>query len=210
EKVSLILGILKKDLPRNALIFTNMKHTAARVARQLEYNGYKCQYISGDLPQNKRLNTINSFKEGKLPFLVATDVAARGLHVDDLELIINYDIPGDCENYVHRIGRTARAGKSGKAISLACENFIYNLDAIESFIGTKIPVLYPEEDLFLEDRGAGINFDRLERGAGKSRASRLREKSSHRKPATRTGKYAMKKRRKDNKEMGERKEPGDG
>jgi ATP-dependent RNA helicase RhlB len=163
EKMNLMLGILKKELPRNALIFTNMKHEADRVARHLEYNGYKCQHISGDLPQSKRLQIIDHFKSGKLPFLVATDVAARGLHVDDLELIINYDLPGDCENYVHRIGRTARAGKSGKAIALACEKYIYNLEAIEAYIGMKIPVGHPEEDLFLEDKARDMGFGKAPR-----------------------------------------------
>ncbi len=159
EKMNLLLGILKKELPRNALIFTNMRHDADRVARHLEHNGYKCQHITGDLAQQKRLDTIKNFKEGQLPFLVATDVAARGLHVEDLELIVNYDLPGDCENYVHRIGRTARAGKSGKAISLACDKYIYNLEAIETFIGMKIPVAYPDDDLFLENKSAGIEMD---------------------------------------------------
>ena len=140
EKLNLMLGILKKELPKNALIFTNTKHAAAQVAKHLEYNGYKCLHLSGDLPQSKRLQVIDNFKSGKLPFLVATDVAARGLHIEGLEMIFNYDLPGDCENYVHRIGRTARAGKSGKAISLACESYIYNLEAIESFLGAKIPI----------------------------------------------------------------------
>lgn len=115
---------------------------------------------------------MNHFKAGKLPFLVATDVAARGLHIDDLELIINYDLPGDCENYVHRIGRTARAGKSGKAISLACEKYVYNLEAIESFIGIKIPVGYAQDDLYLQDKAEGMIFDkpmRKTRGRGGKR-----------------------------------------
>jgi ATP-dependent RNA helicase RhlB len=181
EKVSLMLGILKKEMPRSALIFTNMKHTAARVARQLEHNGYKCQYISGDLPQNKRLKAINSFKSGSLPFLVATDVAARGLHIDDLEMIINFDLPGDCENYVHRIGRTARAGKSGKAISLVCENYVYNLEAIEEFIGVKIPVAEADESLFIEDKAAGMDFGpAARRGRGGSHDKEGRKKSAAR------------------------------
>jgi ATP-dependent RNA helicase RhlB len=171
---------LKKELPRNALIFTNMKYEADRVARHLEYNGYKCQHISGDLPQSKRLQIIDHFKAGKLPFLVATDVAARGLHVDDLELIINYDLPGDCENYVHRIGRTARAGKSGKAISLVCEKYVYNLEAIENFIGAKIPVGHPEEALFLEDKARDLAFSKPQRRArsGKGKAKGHPRKSS--------------------------------
>ncbi len=163
EKISLMLGVLKKENPKNVLIFTNMKHTASMVARKLEHNGYKAQYISGDLPQTKRLRVIDSFKDGKLPILVATDVAARGLHIEDLELIINYDLPQDPESYVHRIGRTARAGKSGKAISLVCENFVYSLDAIESFIGMKIPVADLEDALFHEDKAEGINMEKPEK-----------------------------------------------
>jgi len=191
EKMSLMLGILKKEMPRNALIFTNMKYVAAQLAKHLEYNGYKCQYISGDLPQSKRLSIMNSFKEGRLSFLIATDVAARGLHIDDLEMIINYDLPGDCENYVHRIGRTARAGKTGKAVSLACEKYVYNLEAIESFLGTKIPVAYADEALYHEDKGVGIDFGRQVRGRGTSRS---REKGSRGKSPGRSRKSAGRKR----------------
>jgi ATP-dependent RNA helicase RhlB len=189
--MNLMLGILQNELPRNALIFTNMKHEADRVARHLEHNGYKCQHISGDLPQSKRLRVINHFKSGKLPFLVATDVAARGLHIDDLELIINYDLPGDCENYVHRIGRTARAGKSGKAISLVCEKYVYNLEAIETFIGMKIPVAYAEDNLFLEDKAEGTNIVKPMRSIRRSHGKKPHGKPSSRaKPRSR--KHAVK------------------
>lgn len=187
EKLNLMLGILKKDLPKNALIFTNTKHAAAQVAKHLEYNGYKCLHLSGDLPQNKRLQVIESFKEGKLPFLVATDVAARGLHIEGLEMIFNYDLPGDCENYVHRIGRTARAGKSGVAVSLACEDYVYNLEAIENFIGVKIPIAYAEDTLFEESKSEGMVFDSRKRGGGGS-DRKQRKKSAHSKtPAGRGG-----------------------
>ncbi len=148
EKINLLMGILNTELPRNALIFTNTKHQAVRIHKYLTNNGKKCQYLIGDLPQNKRLSTINDFKSGKTNLLVATDVAARGLHIDDLELVVNYDLPGDSENYVHRIGRTARAGKSGKAVALACEEYIYNLEAIEEFIGMSIPVGYADDELY--------------------------------------------------------------
>ena len=158
EKLSLLLGILKKRQPRNALIFTNMKHTAERLAKKLEMNGLKCRYLTGDLAQSKRLQTIDDFKAGRLPFLVATDVAARGLHIDDLEMVVNYDLPGDCQNYVHRIGRTARVGKSGLAVSLACENFVENLAAIESIINQKIPVQYAPDELFVTDRSPNVPF----------------------------------------------------
>jgi ATP-dependent RNA helicase RhlB len=158
DKVKLLLGIFNKEQPKNALIFTNMKRTAHELCRRLEVNGIQCQYIMGDLPQSKRLKIIEKVKSGKIKFLVATEVAARGLHIDDLDLVINYDIPEDCENYVHRIGRTARAGKSGKAISLACEKYVYGLDAIESFTKFKIPVVQAGDDMYLEDKSAGMHF----------------------------------------------------
>ena len=134
EKFKLLLGLLNKYKPKNAIIFTNMKHTAEVVSKRLAMNGYPNEYIMGDLPQKKRLKVIEGVKSGEIRFLVATDVAARGLHVDDLDLVINYDIPEDCENYVHRIGRTARAGKSGFAITLACERYVQGLEAIEEYI----------------------------------------------------------------------------
>lgn len=150
-KLNLMLGILKTKTPQNALIFTNMRHSAFRLAKNLQQNGFRSQHLTGDLPQNRRLNIIKDFMAGKFAFLVATDVAARGLHIDDLEMVINYDIPQDCENYVHRIGRTARAGNSGKAISFASEGTADHLEAIESFIGMKIPVQTAEDNLFATD-----------------------------------------------------------
>ena len=170
EKFSVLLGILSQEKPKSKLIFTNMKHVAVQVAKHLNDNGFDCDYLIGDLPQKKRLRIMGDFKAGKLPCLVATDVAARGLHIDDLELVVNFDLPGDCENYVHRIGRTARAGKSGKAISLACENYIYNLDPIEGYINMKIPVCDPEDSLFEKYKGEGIQLEKR-RNYRKSRTS---------------------------------------
>lgn len=160
EKFSLLLSILKKVSPKSCLIFTNTKDKAHEVAKRLVMNGYKAEYLMGDMAQSKRLQTIDRMKAGKLHFLVATDVAARGLQIDDLELVVNYDIPEDYENYVHRIGRTARAGKSGKAITLACEEYIYGLEAIEEFIQMKIPVLWPDECGLedVEDKSAGYSY----------------------------------------------------
>jgi len=152
-KANLLLGILHQQKPRNALIFTNMRHSAARLAKKLELNGFRARHLSGDLPQTQRLRIIDDFMAGKFAFLVATDVAARGLHIDDLEMVINYDLPQDIENYVHRIGRTARAGNSGQAISFACERFGKHLDDIESFIAMKIPVETAAAGLFATDNG---------------------------------------------------------
>jgi len=179
EKISLLMGILNSELPRNALIFANTKHQVVRIHKYLVNNGKKCHYLIGDLPQKKRLSTINDFKSGKINLLIATDVAARGLHVDDLELVVNYDLPGDCENYVHRIGRTARAGKSGKAVALACEEYIFNLEAIEEFIGMKIPVGYATDDLYekIENIPSSSSFKGREfkKGSGRRRASVVRK-----------------------------------
>jgi len=182
EKMKLLLGILKSEKPENCIIFTNTKTKAHEVSKRLEYNGYKCKYIMGDLQQNKRLKIIESIKSGKLKYLVATDVAARGLHVNDLEMVINYDLPNDAENYVHRIGRTARAGKEGKAISLACEKFVYALESIEILTNTQIPVEWPDENMFEKDLSAGKHF-RLEK-----------ERSEpHHKKATKSGPAGRKK-----------------
>ncbi len=158
EKISLLLGILNKEKPKSTLIFTNTKHAAVEVATRLSRNGYPCEYIIGDLPQNKRNKIIEGLKSGQIPLLVATNVAARGLHVDDLDLVLNYDLPEDCEDYVHRIGRTARAGKSGKAISLACEKYIYGLESIESYTKMPIPVMWADKELFIPDKSAGMRI----------------------------------------------------
>lgn len=158
EKINLLLGILKKENPRTALIFTNMKDQARVVAERLRHNGFPCEHLSGDLPQKKRSRIVEDVKNGKITLLVATDVAARGIHIDDLDLVINYDIPEHCENYVHRIGRTARAGKTGKAISMACEDYVHGLKPVEQFINFKIPVAFADSTLYLEDSSAAISF----------------------------------------------------
>jgi len=163
-KLNLLLGLLQRRTPKNALIFTNMKHTAFLLAKQLQANGYKANFLSGDLAQSERLRIIEDFMAGRFPMLVATDVASRGLHIDDLEMVINYDIPQDCENYVHRIGRTARAGATGLAITLASEKTADHLEAIEKFIGQKIPEFPVTSDMFVRDmsleRLAGQNLER--------------------------------------------------
>lgn len=172
EKMSLLLGLLQRDMPENALIFTNTKHMAVEVAKRLELNGYPCEYIMGDLPQPQRLKVIEGVKNKEIRFLVATDVAARGLHIDDLSMVVNYDLPSDPESYVHRIGRTARAGKTGKAISLACDRFVYGLEAIETYIKGKLPIMSPESELFVEDKSAGqrLNIERSPRRDTRSRS----------------------------------------
>ncbi|MGD9347293.1 MAG: DEAD/DEAH box helicase [Candidatus Aminicenantes bacterium] len=165
-KLNLMLGILKAQAPQNALIFTNMRHVAFRLSKKLQLNGYNSRHLTGDLPQKQRLEIIKSFMARKFGILVATDVAARGLQIDDLDMVINYDIPQDCENYVHRIGRTARAGNSGKAISLASEGTASHLEAIETFIGMKIPVHEADFELFDIDKSEGIRIEKRKQKTG--------------------------------------------
>ena len=140
EKIPLLVGMLKHTDPHRSIVFVNTKRTADRVWSYLEGNGFKCAVLSGDVPQKKRQRLLKEFQGGKLPVLIATDVAARGLHIPDVSHVFNYDLPQDAEDYVHRIGRTARVGKDGDAISFACENYVYSLPEIEAYIGHKIPV----------------------------------------------------------------------
>ena len=122
------------------MVFVNMKRDAERVEAYLEANGVHAKAISGDVPQKKRLRMLMQFQSGELPVLIGTDVASRGLHIPDVQYVINYDLPQDSEDYVHRIGRTARAGASGDAISFGCETYAMSLPDIEDYIGHKIPV----------------------------------------------------------------------
>lgn len=184
QKMSLLLGILHNEKPENAIIFCNTKKTTEIVAKRLRMNGYATEFLIGDLPQPKRLSIIDSFKAGKLSCLVATDVAARGIDINDLAMVINYDLPNEAENYVHRIGRTARAGKTGAAYSLCSEQDVYNLPDIEKYIEAKIPVVIPGEEDFEKDRSADqyIRLDRdtfdEERAGGRfGRKLRFGEKS---------------------------------
>lgn len=204
EKMSLLLGLLKKENPDSAIIFTNTKYAAVEITERLKVNGYSVHYIMGDLPQRKRLSVIDKVKSGEVKFLVATDVAARGLHVNDLDMVVNFDIPEDFENYVHRIGRTARAGKSGKAFTFACEKFVYGLEAIEKYINMKIPVQWPESDMFITDKSAGMNFYREKQAAVKPGGGRKTYDNRGRKDGRSSG------GRSPSRNSGHRSKPGTG
>jgi ATP-dependent RNA helicase RhlB len=143
---------LKREDWSRALIFVNTKVGVERLTHRLKGNGWPAEGITGDLPQRKRFRLMEQFKKGQLKILVATDVASRGIHVEDISHVINYDLPQDSENYVHRIGRTARAGKTGRALSLACERYVFHLESIEEWLGNKIPIVWPEDDWLVEDQ----------------------------------------------------------
>jgi ATP-dependent RNA helicase RhlB len=139
EKMPLLVGLLRKMDPHRTMVFVNTKRVAERLEDVLRANGIDAQALSGDVPQKKRLRFLQDFHEGKLAVLIATDVASRGLHIPEVSHVFNYDLPQDCADYVHRIGRTARAGAEGDAISFACEEYAVGLPDIEKFIGRKIP-----------------------------------------------------------------------
>ena len=178
EKTKLLVGILKNENPSSVIIFCNTKRSSEVIAKRLKINGIEAEYIIGDLPQSKRLAVLKSFKEGELKCLVATDVAARGIDVDDLQMVINYDLPSEAENYVHRIGRTARAGKSGKAYTFCSEQDVYNLPAIERYVGYSIPATMPTSEMFAEDASAGmyIKTDRYDADFDNDRNNRRNNK----------------------------------
>jgi ATP-dependent RNA helicase RhlB len=148
EKIPLLLNLLRREGVERTMLFVNTKRFAERLVSNLERHGFRIGALTGDIPQPRRLKILQDFKSGALPLLVATDVASRGLHIDGVTHVINVDLPQDPEDYVHRIGRTARAGKSGKAISLADEDYVFSLDAIQRLIRMKIPVEHPDEGLF--------------------------------------------------------------
>src|SRR6266540_3966351 len=148
EKFRLLLGILEREGGKRVLIFVNRRSTAVELVRGLSANGYPARALAGNVPQDRRLKILTDFKEGRLAVLVATDVASRGLHIEGVSHVINYDLPQDAEDYVHRIGRTGRIGAEGTAVSFACDDYVFSLDSIEKLIGRKIPEEWPTEDLF--------------------------------------------------------------
>ncbi|HSN71733.1 MAG TPA: DEAD/DEAH box helicase [Steroidobacteraceae bacterium] len=140
EKPRLLLALLRSMDPRRTMVFVNTRRMAEELERILRGNGINAEAISGDVPQRKRLRMLRDFHDGTLAVLIGTDVASRGLHIPDVSHVFNYDLPQDPEDYVHRIGRTARAGAEGDAISLGCEQYVMTLPEIEAYIGRKIPV----------------------------------------------------------------------
>lgn len=176
EKTSLLIGLLRHMDPTRTIVFVNTKRTADIVWGFLEGNGFKTAVLSGDVPQNKRMKLLSEFQSGTLPVLVATDVAARGLHIPDVSHVINYDLPEEAEDYVHRIGRTARAGAHGDAISFACETYSFSLPEIEDFIGHRIEMQPVSKELLAEidpkSRKYPDSSDRGGQGKGRPRQGR--------------------------------------
>ncbi len=186
EKLSLLLGLLKREEWQRMLIFVNTKMGVEWLTQKLKGNGWPAEGITGDLPQKKRFRLMDQYKSGKLKILLATDVASRGIHVEDITHVINFDLPQDPENYVHRIGRTARAGKKGRALSLACERYVFHLKPLEELLEYQIPVVWPEDSWFGEDIAGPVAADRRsKRGPRKPRPSQARGRSRKSAPTRR-------------------------
>jgi len=190
EKFGLLLGLLRRNPDGHFIIFCNMKSTAERLQNNLNANGFLSAALTGDIDQKKRMKILSQFKDGSLSVLVATDVASRGLHIEGVTHVINYDLPQDVEDYVHRIGRTARAGAEGKAISLACEDYVLSFPEIENYIRQKIPVIPVTDEMIVTEykrvsdrhRGRDSSF-RSPKGQMKGRGQRAPgQKSGDAKP----------------------------
>jgi len=188
EKIPLLIGLLRAMSATRTMIFVNTKRTGEEVQAYLEHNGFNVASLSGDVPQKKRLQYLSQFEKGEIPILVATDVAARGLHIPGVSHVFNFDLPQDAEDYVHRIGRTARAGASGDAVSFVCETYAFSLPDIEKYIGHSIPSVAVTPDLLAEvQRPSSIRRHKPEgkrsgKSQGRGRSEGQRRSGRARKP----------------------------
>lgn len=194
EKFSLLLGLLEREGTSRTMIFVNTRHQATRLVDDLCRHGLHARGLTGNVVQTKRLKVLDDFRDGKLPILVATDVASRGLHIEGVSHVINYDLPQDPEDYVHRIGRTARVGAEGKALTLACEDYIYSIDAIQRYIGYELPTAFADDSLYAKVRP---RERRPRTGDGRPQGARPRQNQSsdQRREATPDGAPKPRKRR---------------
>ena len=186
EKLQVLLWVLKSNPDARIIVFGNWKDRNHHLLSSLRGNGVKCEELSGDVPQNKRITILEKFRSGSINVLVATDVAARGIHVDGITHVVNYDIPERPEDYVHRIGRTGRAGVTGKSISLVCEYGAFNLSGIETYLKTTIKTEQPPEHVF---EIVPLHAEPDRNGSGSmshhSRSSGSTSQSHHRRPPQR-------------------------
>ncbi|MDC0612686.1 helicase-related protein, partial [Vibrio sp.] len=179
---------IEEEWPDRAIIFANTKHKCESIWGHLAADGHRVGLLTGDVPQKKRERILEEFTQGSLDILVATDVAARGLHIPEVTHVYNYDLPDDCEDYVHRIGRTGRAGASGSSISFACEEYAINLPAIEEYIAHSIPVSEYDSTALLEDLPAPLKMRQRQprqsrrTNTGGSHSNNRRSSNKNRKP----------------------------
>ena len=152
NKFDLLCGILNKHRKERVLIFRNRRDSTNRLYNKLKDRGLRVAHLSGSVDQERRLKALDNFRRGAVKIVVATDVAGRGIHVDNIALVINYDFPYEAEDYVHRIGRTGRAHEEGEAISFACENESFVIPEIEAYIGKELKCTVPDPNLFEKNR----------------------------------------------------------
>ncbi|KNC68573.1 ATP-dependent RNA helicase RhlB [Pseudoalteromonas ardens] len=183
DKIPLLLTLIEEEWPDKAIVFANTKHSCENVYEWLKNDGHRVGLLTGDVNQKKRLSILSKFTKGELDLLVATDVAARGLHIPEVSHVLNFDLPDDCEDYVHRIGRTGRAGASGHAISFACEQYAYNLHEIEEYIDHAIPVSHYDKSALLDDIKAPARQQRRRNTSGQrgNRSGNNRRQGSYQK-----------------------------
>ena len=170
EKMPLLLNLLERTKAERSIIFVNTKAAAERITERVKRHGIRVGAISGDVPQLKRQKLLQRFQDGQLDILVATDVAARGLHIPAVSHVFNYDLPQDAEDYVHRIGRTARLGAEGDAISFACDLYAMSLPDIETYIGQSIPVASMDADLLIMPKPRALDAEFVANAAADSAA----------------------------------------
>ena len=147
EKFELLNNIIRQEEVESTIVFANRRDQCRRLQEKLKNKGFSVGLLSGEVAQGKRVKTLEDFKSGKLTILVATDVAGRGIHIDGISHVVIYTLPEEPEDYVHRIGRTGRAGKNGTSISFACEDDAFLLEPIEKLLGAKLPAQLPEKKL---------------------------------------------------------------
>ncbi len=145
-KYALLYNIITQQKLERVMVFANRRDETRRLTELLKHNNISCAMLSGEVPQKKRIKTLEDFKAGRIRVLVATDVAGRGIHIDNVSHVINFTLPYDPEDYVHRIGRTGRAGKKGTSISFACEEGSFYIPDIEEYMGQKLPCTEPPEE----------------------------------------------------------------
>nr|WP_150137973.1 ATP-dependent RNA helicase RhlB [Candidatus Enterovibrio escacola] len=160
DKMSLLQTLIEEEWPERAIVFANTKHRCEDIWGHLAADNIRAGLLTGDVPQKKRVKILEEFTKGNVDVLVATDIAARGLHIPKVTHVFNYDLPEDSEDYVHRIGRTGRAGSSGSSISLACEDYAVNLPSIEEYIQHSIPVSEYDKKALLTELPAPLKINR--------------------------------------------------
>ncbi|MBQ4838913.1 MULTISPECIES: ATP-dependent RNA helicase RhlB [Pseudoalteromonas] len=181
DKLPLLLTLIEEEWPDKAIVFANTKHSCENVYEWLKADGHRVGLLTGDVNQKKRLSILTKFTKGDLDLLVATDVAARGLHIPEVSHVFNFDLPDDREDYVHRIGRTGRAGASGHAISFACEQYAYNLHEIEEYIEHAIPISHYDKSALLDDLKAPVKQHRRNYPAGQRKRGNSRRQGNYQK-----------------------------